>query len=67
MFGREARLPIEMEIVPEGKERTLEERLEELADLRKSYGKVADNIKESQDRQKKLYDAKHGASKQVKH
>jgi hypothetical protein len=41
----------------------LEERLEELADLRKSYGKVADNIKESQDRQKKLYDAKHGASK----
>lgn len=67
MFGREARLPIEMEIVPEGKERTLEERLEELADLRKSYGKVADNIKESQDRQKKLYDAKHGVSKQVKH
>ncbi|CAB4009128.1 retrotransposable element [Paramuricea clavata] len=64
MFGREARLPIQMEIVPEGKERTLEERLEELADLRKSYGKVADNIKESQDKQKKLYDAKHGASKQ---
>jgi hypothetical protein len=39
MFGCEARLPIQMEIVPEGKERTLEERLEELADLRKSYGK----------------------------
>lgn len=66
MFGREARLPIQTEISPESNEQTLEERIEDLADLRKSYSKVAENIKDGQQKQKKLYDAKHGAYTKVK-
>lgn len=66
MFGREARIPIQMEISPEENiKQTLEERVEELADLRQSYAKVAENIKDGQEKQKKLYDAKHGANKKV--
>ena len=67
MFGREARIPIQMEISPteEDIEQTLEERIKELVDLRQSYAKVAGNIKDGQEKQKKLYDAKHGANKKV--
>lgn len=66
MFGREARIPIQMEISPEENiKQTLEERVEELADLRQSYAKVAENIKDGQEKQKKHYDAKHGANKKV--
>lgn len=45
---------------------TLNERIEDLADLRQSYPKVAENIKHGQQQQKKLYDAKHGANKKVR-
>ena len=55
MFGREARIPIQMEISSEENiKQTLEERVEELADLRQSYAKVAENIKDGQEKQKKL-------------
>ena len=54
MFGREARIPIQMEISSEENiKQTLEERVEELADLRQSYAKVAENIKDGQEKQKK--------------
>ena len=46
-------------------ERTLDETIQELADLRQSYAKVAENIKDGQQKQKKLYDAKHGTNKKV--
>lgn len=55
-----------MEISPEGNEQTLEERLEEREDLRKSYSAAGEHIKESQQRQKKHYDAKHGGNKTVR-
>ena len=55
MFGREARTPIQMEISSEENiKQTLEERVGELADLRQSYAKVAENIKDGQEKQKKL-------------
>ena len=59
MFGREARIPIQMEISSEENiKQTLEERVEELADLRQSYAKVAENIKDGQEKQKKTLGCK---------
>lgn len=68
MFGRQARLPIEIELDNEAgsnEERGLEQRLEELKTLRQSYGSAADNIVIGQDKQKAYYDKKHGSNKEV--
>ena len=55
-----------MKILPtkEDIEKTLEQ-TEELADPCQSHAKLAGNIKDVQEKQKKLYDAKHGANREV--
>lgn len=67
MFGRQARLPIQMELQEEGGdvEMDLEKRLEELRAMKTAYIATAGNIKRGQEDQKRYYDAKHGSLKKV--
>ena len=66
MFGREARLPIDLTRVKHAKEQQEElsftEKLEKMLDMQKSlHDQARQNIQEAQERQKWQYDAKHNS------
>ena len=68
MFGREARLPIQVELKNECVDenpQVMDRRLEELKIVRETYNSASENITKAQESQKKYYDKKHGASKSV--
>ena len=71
MFGREARLPIDLTRVKHAKEQQEElsftEKLEKMLDMQKSlHDQARQNIQEAQERQKWQYDAKHNSRTTLK-
>ena len=71
MFGREARLPIDLTRVKHAKEQQEElsftEKLEKMLDMQKSlHDQARQNIQEAQERQKRQYDAKHNSRTTLK-
>ena len=71
MFGREARLPIDLTRVKHAKEQQEElsftEKLEKMVDMQKSlHDQARQNIQEAQERQKRQYDAKHNSRTTLK-
>ena len=71
MFGREARLPINLTQVKHAKEQHKElafsEKVEKMLDMQKSlHDQARQNIQEAQERQKHQYDAKHNSRTTLK-
>ena len=68
MYGREARLPIELtRVTSELEEDDFETKVKRMAELRaKVHSNALANIEKAQERQKKHYDAKHNTNTKLK-
>ena len=73
MYGREARLPIDITLSKPGEEEdttqelTLDEKLEKMIELQKQiHDQARDNVLKAQEKQKQQYDAKHNGRTELK-